>query len=135
MTLDVPGIGTLSNIIFSIDPGKPMYITPSLSATTFSFTLKDRYGNISPDTLSANITRDTDPSVPVNFTNGIYSDLRKTGYYTIKAPSLEKNTFSYSDTSGTYTLTGISYASLYVPPAEDSFSFLPDYNARYTILA
>ena len=49
-----------------------MYITPSLSDTTFSFTLKDRYGNISPDTLSANITRDTDPSVPVNFTRGAY---------------------------------------------------------------
>ncbi len=112
-----------------------MYITPSLSDTVLSFTLKDRYGNTTPNSLGATLERDRDPIIPVNFVNGIYSSPRKTGYYTIRARELENNTLTYADKLGSYTLTGVSYASLYVPPTDVDFSFLPDYNARYTIFS
>lgn len=53
----------------------------------------------------------------------------------MQAPDIAKNTLTYSDASGSYTITGVTYASLYVPPTQTDFSFLPDYNARYTVLA
>lgn len=110
-------------------------MTPALSDLTFSFTLRDRYGNIAPENLIGSITRDTDPPRAIVFSSGMYSEARTPGYYTLRSDALSKNTISYSDARGSYTLTGISFATLYVPPTGSDFSFLPDYNARYTILA
>lgn len=135
LTLDIPGVGTISDIPFTIAAGAPMYMNASYSDTTFSFVLRDRYGNLSPRNMTATMTRDTDASQTVAFSGGVYSQTRKTGFYKMQAPDIAKNTLTYSDASGSYTLTGVTYASLYVPPTQTDFSFLPDYNARYTVLA
>ena len=112
-----------------------MYMTSSYSDDAFGFIIRDRYGNISPVNFSGSIVRDKEDSRSVVFTGGIFTDTRKSGYYTMQVPQIAKNTVSYTDPSGTYYLTGISHASLYVPPVGTDFSFLPDYNARYTVLA
>lgn len=101
-----------------------MYIVPSLDDTSFSFSLRDRYGNITPESVSATLTRNTDTPKSVKFTDGILKQPRESGYYVIDAPILDSHTLTYSDTSGSYTLTGISFATLYIPPTSSEFSFL-----------
>lgn len=101
-----------------------MYIVPSLDDTSFSFSLRDRYGNITPESTPATLRRNTDTPISVNFTDGILKQPRDSGYYVIDAPALDTHSLTYSDGSGSYTLTGISFATLYVPPASSEFSFL-----------
>ena len=135
LSLDIPGIGKISDIAFSIDPGIPMYMTPNITDSVFSFTLRDRYGNISPKNYPGKLSRNAEAEKSITFVNGIYSESRNPGYYTLRSPTIADNTIKYRDTSGEYTLTGIAYAAIYVPPTQTDFTFLPDYNARYTVLA
>lgn len=123
LTIDIPGIGSVTSVPFSLDAGIPLYITSSLGDTDFGFTLRDRYGNISPMNMSATLTRDSDTPKNIILSNGVYSTPRTSGYYIIRAPDLEKNTITYTDTAGNHTLSGITYATLYVPPKENAFSF------------
>ncbi len=112
-----------------------MYMTPSLSDTDLSFFLRDRYGNRTSESFTGTITRDSDTPRTIVFSGGMYSEKRVSGYYKVEAPGIAKNHITYSDESGSHSISGISYASIYVPSSENSFSFLSDYNARYTILA
>lgn len=72
---------------------------------------------------------------------------RGAGLWRVDAPAISQNSISYRDdvnvelsgaistTESIRQLYGISYFQLYVPDVVDAFSFLPDYNARYTVLA
>lgn len=135
LSLAIPGISAVESVPFTLLPGQPMYITPSLGEDDFTFTLRDRYGNLSKESIVASLTRNTDIPRSVAFANGVLTEPRVTGYYTLRAPDIADNTLTYTDPSGTYTLTGIEHATLYVPPDDTDFSFLGDYNARYTVLA
>ena len=69
-------MGKISDIPFTIDPGVPMYMTPSITDSAFSFTLRDRYGNISPKDLPGKLTRNAEGEKSIIFSNGIYSETR-----------------------------------------------------------
>jgi hypothetical protein len=135
LTLDIPGIGTITNTTFSVTAGVPMYMTPDLSDTTFSFTLRDRYGNIAPRNIQGLLSRNAEAATSITFTEGVARIPRTGGYYTMRVPELEDNTIVLTDTNGVYTIQGIPYAVLYVPNQSNQYEFLPDYNARYTVLA
>lgn len=46
LNIDVPGVGSLSNIAFSLQSGDPMYVDHLKDENGIVFSLRDRYGNI-----------------------------------------------------------------------------------------
>jgi hypothetical protein len=125
-----------------------MYIDGNITDTTIEFTLRDRYGNVSDtDNLSGTFKKNQDTPALLSFVNGRFSFPRSSGYWRIDIPSIESNTITYSDVENTQTSTGvisanisktikgISYYNIYVNDVVGKYNFLPDYNARYTVLA
>lgn len=78
------------------------------------FSLRDRYTNISPASLTGTLTLNTNPQQNIQFTNGKLSLPLLSGTYTLHVPSLAHNTISQKDTSGIYTATGIEYYTTYI---------------------
>ena len=134
-TLDIPGIGSISDQSITILPGDPLYINETLADNTITFTTRDRYGNVALFNGTGSIKRNADNPIEVNFSNGQYQMLRKTGYYIVTIPGLAENALHYSDASGEYSIPGIPQYATYITNVEKKFDFYPDYNARYTILA
>lgn len=44
-------------------------------------------------------------------------------------------TLTYNDEVGSHTINGIPFYVMYVAEEVGKYEFLPDYNARYTVLA
>lgn len=59
----------------------------------------------------------------------------RSGYYIVKVPSLASSVITYTESDGTHTIAGIPHYATYIDGVSQGFDFLPDYNARYTILA
>ena len=124
-----------------------MYIDGKITDTTLEFALRDRYGNLSEQNMAGTLTHDQDTSTAVFFSLGRLSVPRSGGYWRIDAPDISKNSVTYIDNDNTDTtvgvsttentrqLFGISFFHLYVPDGVQKYNFLPDYNARYTVLA
>lgn len=73
MSIDVPGVGSLSNIVFSLLPGDPMYIDHIKDNNSIVFTLRDRYANVaSLGSFVGTLTYNTDSPVAISFSNGTY---------------------------------------------------------------
>lgn len=51
VTASIPGLGSIPDILFTVNPGKPMYISHIEDETYITFSLRDRYNNIAPVTL------------------------------------------------------------------------------------
>ncbi len=135
LSLTIPGIGTIPDIVFSTKPGIPMYVSHAITDDMVEWTLLDRYGNLTPASATGTIVRDADPAQMITFTAGKYTMIRNSGYYTIRVPSLESNEIRYSDTQGDHVFHGISYASVFIPKKHIDWKFGTDYNARYSVLA
>ncbi|MBP9779728.1 hypothetical protein KBD33_03855 [Candidatus Gracilibacteria bacterium] len=131
---DIPGIGSVSSEII-LTSGVPMYISHVENEKTDSidFILNDRYGNIVRENLVGTGTVDATP-FSFSFSNGIYSRPKTPGYYTLNVASLATSVISYTDDSGIHTSVGIPFYATYIADNAKKFDFLPDYNARYSVL-
>ena len=124
-----------------------MYVDGTITDTSIDFSLRDRYGNLSDQSLPGTLKKNQDAPANLNFTAGTLSFPRSSGYWRIDVPGIEANTLTYTDIENTQTPTGvtttpvtkvikgISYYNLYVADTVGKYGFLPDYNARYTVLA
>lgn len=135
ITASIPWVPQSTPITLTLEPWDPLYITHETSSGVVMFSLRDRYTNISPASLTGTLTLNTNPQQNIQFTNGKLSLPLLSGTYTLHVPSLAHNTISQKDTSGIYTATGIEYYTTYIAWQSEKFDFLPDYNARYTVLA
>ncbi len=70
----------------------------------------------------------------INFQNGVYIAPNRSGYYTINVPGLASTTLTYTDASGEHSVGGLPFYATYVDGPREKFDFLPDYNARYSVL-
>jgi hypothetical protein len=148
LSIEIPGVSNIPAKKFNILPGKVMYIDSNVTDTTVEFVLRDRYGNIATeDALSGALTKNQDPPFAISFVDGIVSLPRSSGYWRVDVPSIEDNTLTYADSESIQTSTGVTtvekektirgiwFYNLYVQDKVGKFNFLPDYSARYTVLA
>lgn len=135
LTADIPWMGKIPDITFSLASGDPMYITHKEEAGNLIFSIRDRYGNQVNRSLVWAIKRNNDSQMIITFVNGEYKTPRRSGYYTVKVPELEGFTIRYTDADWEHEIKGIPYYATYIEWAREQFDFLPDYNARYTILS
>lgn len=134
ISLDIPGLGTLQNTELELLPGTPLYMTHELREDLIDFSVRDRYGNRVGDSFNGTLRFNTESQQSITFTGGVYS-LPKVGwFYTVHIPSLASQKITYTDASGNHDISGIPYYATYVLWEKETFDFLPDYNARYTVL-
>jgi hypothetical protein len=144
--IDIAWVGNTTEKKFNVLPGVPMYIDGTITSTNIEFTLRDRYGNLSPESPWANLKFNQDPPFAMSFTSGKYTMPRQAWYWKVEVPSIKLNTITYVDNDTgststtatgtvTKTITGISFYQLFVPDEWRKYGFRPDYNARYTVLA
>lgn len=86
LSIDIPGIGSVSDMVFSVFPGAPLYTDHIREGGSLIFSLRDRYGNIARSTLSGSIMRNSDPARIITFATGSYRTPLKSGYYTVDVP-------------------------------------------------
>lgn len=86
------------------------------------------------ESLAGTIKRNNDTPVAAVFSSGTYTLPARSGYYTVRVPDIESSTISYTDSAGVHTVNGIPYYATYITGTREQFDFLPDYNARYTVL-
>lgn len=136
LSISIPGIGTLSDIVFSLLPWVPMYISHISDDTSITFSLRDRYDNISSfSTLPGTIARDAGAPQAITFEWGKYTIPLQGWYYTVNVPELKNNSINYTDESGNHSIQGIDRYVAYIVGKKEKINFAPDYNSRYTVLA
>jgi hypothetical protein len=147
LTADIVGIGVTSEKKFNVLPWEALYIDGSISDTEIEFSLRDRYGNLAPESLWGILKGWKRPQSTITFIDGTYTTERSPGYWRVDVPALKNAILHYEDhetttnaqgvsvTKEQKTFTGISMYQLFVPDEWRKYNFLPDYNARYTILA
>ena len=136
LSIDVPGIGSVTDIPFSLLPGNPLYISHTKDETNIIFSLRDRYGNIATlSTLMGTITRNTELPQSIIFTNGVYSMPIQGGHYTVDVPAIKNYSISYTDAYGPHVVPGVDQYVVYIVGKDEKINFAPDYNARYTVFA
>ncbi len=73
LSIDVPGVGSLSNIVFSLLPGDPLYISHVKDTNSIIFSLRDRYDNIASfSSLVGTLSHNNGSATPIAFSNGEY---------------------------------------------------------------
>jgi hypothetical protein len=131
----IPWIWVIDNIQFSVSPWTPLYINHREWPGEIVFSLRDRYGNQSTNTLTGMLKKNNLPESSIVFDQWIFKIQKKSGLYIVRSPELSKNNIQYTDNSWPHTISGISQYATYIQWNRESFDFLPDYNARYTVLA
>lgn len=112
-----------------------MYIDSSISESEITFFLRDRYGNIAKENLTATLEKDGSNRPAISFNNGIATLPREPGLYTISVPEIASHTITYRDETGEKVFKGIPTHTRLVDATVGRYNFLPDYNALYTVLA
>ena len=148
LAITIPGVSNISEKKFNVLPGPAMYIDGNITDTTIDFTLRDRYGNLADGTsMLGTLKKNQDPPTSITFVNGKSSLPRSSGYWRVDVPAILANVINYTDIENiqtatwvisqnvTKTLQWISFYNLYVNDVVGKYTFLPDYNARYTVLA
>ena len=91
--------------------------------------------------------KNTGADSSLTFSNGTATIPRAPGYWRVDVDTLRNNTLTYTDTlheqmaTGVTTeyrektITGIPFFVFYVSDTVGKYEFLPDYNARYSVLA
>ncbi len=74
-----------------------MYIDHTESNNQLIFSVRDRYGNLSNYSGNAFVTHNAEEPVEVQMTNGQYILPKRSGYYVIEIPELEKNKITYQE--------------------------------------
>lgn len=124
----------MGDIDFSVLPGPPLYITHAVTDEGIRFSLSDRYGNISNANLAGTLKFNIEAPANITFQNGIFIAPNKSGYYTVNVPDLANTILTYSDAIGEHSIGGLPFYATYVDGPRERFDFLPDYNARYSVL-
>ena len=135
LSIDIPGIGSVSDMVWRVLPGAPLYIDHTRESGSLIFALRDRYGNIANSSLTGSIGRNSEPTRAITFATGSYRTPLRSGYYTVDVPGLSASQISYTDEAGEHTIGGISRYVVYIADDRGKMEFAPDYNARYTVLA
>ncbi len=86
LSITVPGIGTVPDIIFSVRPGIPLSIAHSITDQQVNWKLLDRYGNATRANMTGSIVRNADAPESIAFSDGVYSMIRNAGFYTVNVP-------------------------------------------------
>ncbi len=71
--IDIPGIGTVPDMMFTVFPGDPLYIDHIQDNKSIIFSLRDRYGNSTSSTLSGSLSRNFGVAENITFRDGHYS--------------------------------------------------------------
>ncbi len=136
LSIDIPGVGSLSDIVFSLLPGDPLYISHIRDNNSVIFSLRDRYDNISLfSSLPGTISLNNGTPQPIQFSAGKFQIPLVWGQYTLQVPWIKINSIVYTDEVGPHTIWGIDTYTVYLSSLPEKIDFAPDYNARYTILA
>ncbi len=135
IALDIPGLWYITDIPFTILPWDPFYIDGNTSETSMEFTIRDRYGNLTPVDMPATVKRNTENAQNISFVWWKITLPKSPWYWRVDAPTISNTTLSYIDEAWSHTLTGIPFYVMYVAEDVEKYNFLPDYNARYTVLA
>ena len=85
--------------------------------------------------MAATIQKNGTSIASPGFQNGVLSIPRRSGFFRVDAPTLLSHTLKYKDETGEKTISGIPFYVAYIKDLVGKYRFLPDYNARYTILA
>ncbi len=152
--LSIPWYGTFEALL-SVAAWDAMYVEHTTLDNTIELSLRDRYGNIATQqTMNGTLKYNGENETAITFENGIYQVPRRSWYYQVRVPELENVSIEIAEASGvcwplpenptqeqidqkeSCRVSGIPMYSMYVPStSQTKFDFLPDYNARYTILA
>jgi hypothetical protein len=89
-----------------------MYIDGNITDMTIDFYLRDRYGNLSDQSLPGTLKNDSFAPQNINFVGGKLSIPRSPGYWRVEVPALSNNTLTYIDNINTQTSTGITTTSV-----------------------
>jgi hypothetical protein len=136
ISVDIPGVGSLSDIVFSLLPGDPLSISHRVDTDRIVFSLRDRYDNIaSLSTLTGSLVYNAETPKDVIFDRGTLSIPIKSGYYRIVSPGIRDFAITYRDDAGPHSIRGIDTYTTHISGPADTLHFAPDYNARYTVLA
>lgn len=135
LTMSIPGMGT-ENAVITVIPEKPMYIEYRQDNSGLVFSLRDRYGNLSPFSGDAVFVMDeTETPISIKNQSIIRISNPKAGNFTFEIPEMAKNSIEFKENGQTETIfpvfkiTGVTYTQ------GEGFAFHDDYNARYTVLA
>lgn len=135
VTASIPGLGSIPDILFTVNPGKPMYISHIEDETYITFSLRDRYNNIAPVTLPGTLETGGKPIQNIVFSGWIYRTEKDAWYMFLNVPWLLDSTITYTDEAWVHTMRGIPKYTAWIKALTQRFNFLEDYNARYTVLA
>lgn len=97
LSIDIPGIGSVSDMIWRVLPGDPLYVNHIREGGSIIFALRDRYGNITNSALTGSIVRNSEPAQAIVFSTGSYRTPLRSGYYTVDVPGLSTSQISYID--------------------------------------
>ncbi len=86
LSISVPGIGTVPDIVFSVRPGIPLSVTHAINDKEVLWKLVDRYGNATRANMTGSIVRNADAPESIAFSDGVYSMIRNAGFYTVNVP-------------------------------------------------
>jgi hypothetical protein len=141
LSIDVPGVWSLSDIIFSLLPWEPMYISHIKNDNSIVFSLRDRYNNISSfSSFVWTIIHNNTASRPIVFSQWEYTIPLQWWEYNLTVPGIKNNSISYIEKDATgkdivQSIYGIDIYTAYISGNQETIDFAPDYNARYTVLA
>lgn len=74
-----------------------MYITHTEDDDSMTFSIRDRYDNIVPTTLTGTIELGGSTPKGITFASGVLIVEKKTGYMIVDVPVLALNTIRYTD--------------------------------------
>lgn len=155
LTINIPGIGIMTNTPLTLAAGNTMYMDSSTKNGQIIFTLRDRYGNETADNFSGIITKNAEAPQSIQFQNGKFSIPEQNGFYIIEVPEIKKNVIYYSADGNVlapndplltekekniqenkiFQILPISKFALQISSEKSHYDFRDDYNARYSVLA
>lgn len=135
LTLNIPGIGILSETPLTLMAGDGMYIDHTETADQLIFTVRDRYGNIANYSGAGRLTYNAESPQEVTFENGKYTRAKTSGYYMMEVPDLQNNNIIYEEAGKEYVIEAIARYAVQIFTNDAQYQFANDYNARYTVLA
>ncbi len=132
--ISIPGLWDIEDAEINLQAWVPLYISADEWENDITFRVNDRYGNIVESIFAGTLRINTETLQNVSLSAWVLKVPKKWWYYTLTVPSLESSEIYYTDASGNHSVKWIPYYAHYVVGIRESFDFLPDYNARYTVL-
>lgn len=135
LTLNIPGIGIISDVPLTLVAGDGMYIDHTETNDQIIFSVRDRYGNLADYSGKAILSFNANDISEIDFANGRYIAPKRAGYYVVEVPELEKNKITYEEAGKTHEIPAITKYAVQIFSETVEYDFRNDFNARYTVLA